>query len=253
MKFNDFYASLESLAPKSGSAVWDNDGVMVKPPVTDEVKKVLVALDPTADAIRRAAEGKFDVLLTHHPLIFKGMKRLTGEDTVSNRVLTALAENVAVVSLHTRLDAAVGGVNDVLLALTGAHPAGTFGDEDDPTLGRLGELDSPVSVRDFALKLKVKLGCDSIRVYGDGEVKKVAVLGGSGKDFIIPALVSGADVFVTGEVGYNTAESAAEAGLCIIEAGHYHTEVPVCERMAEYVRSLGIEAEVFAASPYRDL
>ena len=81
----------------------------------------------------------------------------------------------------------------------------------------------------------------------------MAVLGGSGKDLISSAAKAGADVFVTGESGYNAAEAAAESGLCIIEAGHYHTEAPVCKVLADHVRGLGLEAEIFEYSPYVDM
>ncbi|MBR5447504.1 MAG: Nif3-like dinuclear metal center hexameric protein, partial [Clostridia bacterium] len=87
----------------------------------------------------------------------------------------------------------------------------------------------------------------------EGRVKTVAVLGGSGKDLISSASKAGADVFVTGESGYNAAETAAEAGLCIIEAGHYHTEAPVCRVLADHVKNLGLEVEIFEYSPYVDM
>ena len=140
MEFTDFYKSLEELCPSEKSAVWDNDGVMLAPLGRDEVSRVLVSLDPTEKAIRYAAENGFDTLLTHHPLIFKGLKSITGADTVSSRVLTALSSGVKVVSLHTRLDAARGGVNDVLLSLCGAEYTRDFGDAESPDIGRVGKL-----------------------------------------------------------------------------------------------------------------
>ena len=250
MKFKDFYASLEALAPREGSAAWDNDGVMVKLPDKNEVERVLIALDPTEKAIKYAAQGGFDVLLTHHPLIFKGLKSLSGEDTVSSRVLSALGAGVTVVSLHTRLDSARGGVNDALLDAAGATVCGVFGDADDPEIGRLGEYSSPMDVTVLAERIKEATGAPFVRVYGTGEVKKAAFLGGSGKDFVVPAMAAGADVLVTGEVGYNAAEAAAEAGLCIIEAGHYHTEAPVCSVLKDHVDSLGLYAEIYEYCPY---
>ena len=108
-------------------------------------------------------------------------------------------------------------------------------------------------MRELALRVKTALGCGSVRVYGAGKAKTVAVLGGSGKDLITSAAKAGADVFVTGESGYNAAEAAAESGLCIIEAGHYHTEAPVCRVLADHVKSLGLDAEIFEYSPYVDM
>lgn len=252
MRFDELYKKLEEIAPRELSAPWDNDGVMCRSPRTDAVDKVLVALDPTAKAIKYAVDGGFDVLLTHHPLIFKGLKSITGADVVSSRAILALSTGVSVVSLHTRLDAAEKGVNDALVRQIGLEPTGVFGDVEAPTLGRLAETDE-CDVADLANKVKTALGCESVRVTGEGKVKKVAVVGGSGKDFIIPAMAMGADVLITGEAGYNDTETAAEQGFCIIEAGHYHTEYPVCAALAEYVRSLGIKAEVFDACPYKNV
>lgn len=249
MRSRDFYSELEAFAPKTLSATWDNDGVMCRVPWKDEVKRVLVALDPTAAAIEYAAENGFDVLLTHHPLIFKGLKSLTGEDTVSYRTVKALACGVGVISLHTRLDAAQGGVNDALMAKLGIEVTGNFGDAEAPELGRLGELCCETDVRELALKVKNALGCGAVRVTGGGKVKKIAAVGGDGKDFIIPAMLCGADVLITGDAGYNAAEAAAEVGFTVIEAGHFHTEKPVCEVLAGYIRDMGIEAEVFDTCP----
>lgn len=249
MNFRDFYSELEMLAPKTLSAPWDNDGVMCRAPGKDEVNKVLVALDPTAAAIEYAAENGFDVLLTHHPLIFKGLKSLTGEDTVSYRTVKALASGVSVISLHTRLDAAEGGVNDALMAKLGIVVTEKFGDSEAPELGRLGELCCETDVRDLALMVKESLGCGSVRVTGNGKVKKIAAVGGDGKDFIIPAMLRGADVLITGDAGYNASEAAAEGNFVVIEAGHFHTEDPVCEVLARYIRDMGVEAEVFSTCP----
>ena len=252
MRFDEFYKEFEKIAPRELSAPWDNDGVMCLSPKTDDVRKVLVALDPTLGAIKYAAEGGFDVLVTHHPLIFKGLKSITGVDTVSSRAIFALSEGVSVVSLHTRLDAAENGVNDALVRQIGLEATGVFGDSEAPTLGRLAET-SECDVLELAEKVKKALSCESVRVAGDGKVRKIAFVGGSGKDFILPAMREGADVLVTGDVGSNDAEAAAEQGFCIIEAGHYHTEFPVCAIVAEYIKSLGLEAEVYAECPYRSI
>lgn len=252
MRFSEFYNELEKIAPPEFSAPWDNDGIMCLSPKTDKVEKVLVSLDPTSAAIKYAADGGFDVLVTHHPLIFKGLKSITGEDAVSSRAILALSEGVSVVSLHTRLDAAKNGVNDALVRQIGLEVAGVFGDSEAPTLGRLAEIDA-CDVFDLAENVKETLSCDSVRVSGKGRVSKVAVVGGSGKDFIIPAMLNGADVLITGDAGYNDTEAAAEQGFCVIEAGHYHTEFPVCAVLAEYIKSLGIYAEIYDECPYKNI
>lgn len=252
MTISEFYKALEHLAPKSLSAPWDNDGLMCTLSTDRDVKRVLVALDGTADAISAARVGGYDVLLTHHPLIFKGLKSVTGEDAVSARAILALSGGVSVISLHTRLDAADGGVNDALARRIGLEVIGKFGDSEAPEICRLcetAETDADI----LALRVKDALGCSAVRVYGNGNIKKIALLGGEGKDFIIPAIKAGADCLITGDAGYNACEAAAEGGFVIIEAGHYHTENPVCENLAEYVRSLGLECDVYERCPNRIL
>lgn len=250
MKLSEFYNALDSLAPRSLSASWDNDGLMCKAPANDEVQKVLVSLDATAGAIAKAVDGGYDVLVTHHPMIFKGLKSITGEDTVSSRAILALSGGVSVISLHTRLDAADGGVNDALATAVGLPVSAKFGDSETPELGRL--CDIPETDADtLALRVKNALGCSAVRVTGNGKIRKVAVVGGEGKDFIVPAIAAGADCLITGDAGYNASEAAAEGGFVIIEAGHYHTEVPVCENLAGYIRGLGITADVYNECPNR--
>ncbi len=249
MRFSNFYAFLEGLAPRELSAVWDNDGVMCLVDRDLDVKKVLVALDPTSSAIKYAAEKGFDVLLTHHPMIFKGLKSLTGTDTVSARTISALTNGVAVVSLHTRLDAVEGGVNDALMEALGIKVTGTFGDSEMPSLGRLGELEEMLDAAELAVRVRDSLGCDRVRVTGKGTVRCVAAVGGDGKDFVFPAIKAGADVLITGDAGYNICEAAAEDGFVIIEAGHFHTEAPVCRILTEKLRGIGLEAETFSTCP----
>ena len=252
MKLLELYKALELLAPKSLSAPWDNDGLMCTSSTDKEVKRVLVALDATSDEIKAACDGAYDVLLTHHPLIFKCLKSVTGEDTVSARAILALSGGVSVISLHTRLDAADGGVNDALARRIGIETVGKFGDSEAPEIGRLCECEK-TDADTFALRVKNALGCMAVRVYGHGNISKVAVLGGEGKDFIVPAVKAGADCLVTGDAGYNASEAAAEGGFVIIEAGHYHTEFPVCEALQTYVRELGLECDVYGKCPNRIL
>ena len=249
MRFSNFYAFLEGLAPRELSAVWDNDGVMCLGDRELDVKRVLVALDPTSSAIKYASDNGFDVLLTHHPMIFKGLKSLTGADTVSARTISALMDGVAVVSLHTRLDAAEGGVNDALMDALGIKVTGVFGDSEMPTLGRLGELEEAIDAADLALRVRDSLDCGRVRVTGKGTVRRIAAVGGDGKDFVLSAIKAGADVLITGDAGYNTCEAAAEDGFVIIEAGHFHTEDPVCRALAEKLRGIGLEAETFSTCP----
>ncbi len=249
MTLSELVRHFDTIAPRELSMSWDNDGVMFASDYSREIKRVLVSLDATDKALSYAIENGFDLLLCHHPLIFKGVKRVDGCDTVSSRLLKAIKNDIDIVSLHTRLDAAVNGVNDALAECIGLKTVGNFGDDECDSLGRICEIE-PMDVKDFALIVKSALGCDSVRLTGNGTVSRVALVGGDGKSFVSGAVKCGANVLVTGDAGYNVAEAAAESGLAVIEAGHFHTEFPVCRALAKYVSSLGLYAEVFRDCPY---
>jgi len=253
MTVGELYKALDEKYPKSLSCPWDNDGMMVCPDPDAEVKRVLVALDATAETLDHAVNGGFDVVVTHHPMLFRGLKSISPNSVHGRHVLKALQNGITVLSFHTRLDAAEGGVNDALCGALKLQPDGVFGDEEAPTLGRLVTLDPPVTAGKLAERLKTEFGFPMVRLNGDPDrlVKRLAVCGGDGKDFIYPALSAGADVFLTGDAGYNMAGEAAEEGIVTLEAGHYDTEFPVCYVLADVIRHLtGAEVGIFESCTY---
>ncbi len=253
MNVKTLHDELTKRWPKTLSAAWDNDGIMVSADVTAEVKRVLVALDASYATVKYAVENGFDTVITHHPMIFKGAKNVTPATLTGRRIVDALTNGVSVLSFHTRLDAAESGVNDELCRVLGFEPCETFGDDEMLTLGRIAEIPE-MTARDLAELVKSKLGCTAVRVNGDlsQTVTRVAFCGGDGKDFVYPALAAGCQAYITGDAGYNMAEDAAEDGLVTIEIGHYHSEAPVCRVIAEAVRELtGIEAEFVDSCGYR--
>lgn len=244
----EFYNRLCELYPSSLSASWDNDGLMCCHDKDAAVNKVLVSLDATEAAINYAKDNGFDLLLTHHPLIFRGIKELNDCHTVGRRLLCAVKAGISVISLHTRLDAGEKGVNHILASLLGLTDITFFGDSDCPTLGRIGSTDI-TSPEVFAKKIKDALKAPAVTAYISGPVHRVAVIGGAG-DLCDEAICAGADTLVTGECGYNKALDAAENGLNVFLAGHYFTEIPVCQRLKELSESLmGAKTEIFANIP----
>ena len=251
MKVRELYSALDALWPRTLSAEWDNDGLMCASDPEREAARAVVSLDATLPAILRAkATGA--VLVTHHPMIFRGTKTVVSGGAIPDRIIEAVRSGVAVMSFHTRLDAADDGVNDALAEKIGVAVSGKFGDEECPTIGRIGTLDAPVTQDEFARRVKNALGSPFVRVTGDAsrKVSKIAVVGGSGGDFIDAAAAVGADVLVTGECGYNRAEDGAETGkIAVLEAGHYHSEAPVLPVIAKALGELGIETEIFESYP----
>ncbi|MBQ4067061.1 MAG: Nif3-like dinuclear metal center hexameric protein [Clostridia bacterium] len=245
----DFYNALSDLYPTSLSSSWDNDGLMCCPSLDAPVKRVLVSLDATLEAIEYAKNGSFDLILTHHPLIFKGLSALNGLDLTGRRVISAMNAGISVISLHTRLDAGEGGVNDILASLLSLTDVKTFGDEDNPSLGRIGTT-TLCDHRDLAERIKEATGAPGVTVYACRPVSRVAVVGGGGGDLIRDALRAGADTIVTGESGYNKSLDAGECGINVFLAGHYFTEMPVCQRLSSLAKDLaGAEVEIFSALP----
>ena len=234
----ELYKELDARWPRALSCSWDNDGLMFCPDPNREVKRVMLALDATRASIAAAVQAGCDLLLTHHPMLFRGVKSLSPLDLSGSRIFDAWNGCVSVISLHTRLDAGDGGVNDALAAALGLRVVGKFGDEETPELGRICETDAPAEPLEFASRVRSALGAPAVQMTGDRPVCRVAVVGGDGKDFIRSAAAFGADTLITGAASYNTALDAAEDGLNIIEAGHYYTEAPVLADLARLCREL---------------
>ena len=253
MTVKELHEALSELYPKTLSCEWDNDGIMVSADPDAPVRRILVSLDAVTEAVRYAARNGFDLLLTHHPMLFRGVKSVTPDSVGGRRILAAAAGGVSVISLHTRLDAARGGVNDTLCRACGFEPSGFFGDEECPELGRYADV-KPMTGDYLAALVKEKLGCPAVRVTGTGSafIRRIGFCGGDGKDYLPAALAAGCGAYVTGDAGYNMAEDAAEEGLFTVEAGHWHTEEPVCRVLAETASALtGADIELWNSCAYR--
>ena len=232
---SEIYRHLNTVLPSSLSCDWDNDGLMVCAFPDKKVKKILLALDVTPAVAEYAVQIGAELVISHHPLIFSGIKHMDGHDGTSRKVISLLQNDIAVMSFHTRLDAADGGVNDILASLFSLSDVEKFGVDGD-TAARIGTLPKPMAFEDFCRLCKDILGAPSVcGAKGGDTVSRLAVLGGSGKDYIREAQKMGADTYLTGEVNYNYLLEAAENGLSVVTAGHYHTEDP---SLAFFVKTL---------------
>jgi len=236
MTVSELYQKLNEQIPPSLSCEWDNDGLLCCPDGGREVKRVLIALDVTEEAVERAASGGYDVIVSHPPLIFKGLKAITPEQYIAKKTIRLIRHGISVMSFHTRLDALSGGVNDRLAALLGIENAVPFGEEG---IGRIGDLPCEISAADFAARVKERLHAPVVQLGDAGlPVRRVAVLGGGGSDDAPLAQEAGADTYVSGEMKYHQLCDAPEAGMNLIEAGHFYTEQPVCERLRELLLAI---------------
>ena len=235
MKIKELYAELNEKYPTALSCEWDNDGIMCADNLDNEVKNVLVALDVTESTVDYAIENGFDLIISHHPLVFSSQKSLVETKYTQRKLIKLIKAGVSVFSFHTRLDAVSGGVNDVLSNLIGLE--GAEADASDP-VGRIGYLSDEIELSTFAENIKTKLGTPVVLFNGNKAVKKVYVVGGDGKDLISRAIATGCDTLLTGRVSYNTLIDARDMGLNIVEAGHFFTENPVCSKIKDDVLSI---------------
>ncbi len=147
------YDALEARLPRSLSCDWDNDGLSCCPDPEAPVRGVLVTLDPSEDAVVAAEERGCNVILTHHPMLFRGIKAVDGENTMSRKVISLVKKGISTMAFHTRLDAVAGGVNDVLAARLGLVDVIPFGDDGNPAgqpIGRMGYLPVEMTLEAFA-------------------------------------------------------------------------------------------------------
>lgn len=243
MTVTELYHALDAAIPRSLSCDWDNDGLMCCPLPEREVRRVLIALDITEEVVDDAIEGGFDVILSHHPIIFKGLRAVEPSNAVARKTIKLIRNGIAAMSFHTRLDALAGGVNDVLAARLGLHNTVPFGDDPIP-IGRVGELESPMSPEAFAEQVKLALHVPAVSLAdAHRPVHRVAVLGGSGSDDLSAAMAAGADTYVSGNLKYNQMVDAPDEGINLIEAGHFYTEQPICYHLADMVKAFDGEIE----------
>ncbi len=254
----DILTYLETLAPRSMKMEWDNVGLLCGRK-DRAVKKILVALDPFRNVIEEAMEEKADLIVTHHPLIFRDNLMALNEDTETGRCLLTLAENgIAAINAHTNLDVAPGGINDVLAQSLGLshievlNPEGLDAQGRPYGLLRAGLVEEQ-SVADFLSQVKSRLHCEGLRyVDGGSPVRKVAVGGGSCADGMWEALEAGCDTFVTADVKYNQFRTAFELGLTLIDAGHFHTENPTMPILAGKLQAAFPELSVKFSEKHTD-
>lgn len=243
----DILSFLETLAPANLKMEWDNVGLLCGSKNT-EVTKILVALDPFEGVCKEAADIGAQLIVTHHPLIFRAPSTITDETSVGRSIMFLCRHGISAVNAHTNLDVAPGGVNDVLAEKLGLQNITALEDG----LLRTGDI-TEQSLESFLASVKEKLGCQGLRYVSGGKpVKQVAVGGGSCAGEMMDALAAGCDTFVTSDIKYNQFWDAQDLGLNLIDAGHFHTENPVVAVLAEKLRAAFPEIEVKISETHTD-
>lgn len=252
----DVLTFLNTVAPPSMRESWDSVGINCGR--TDrEVRRILVALDPFEEVCLEAKENDVQLLITHHALIFRpGF--VTDENVWGKNVLFLIENGITHINAHTNLDYAPGGVNDILaqtLGLADIHvisPAGTDATGSEWGLLRGGTVPRQ-PLEDFLAHVKAQLDCPGLRYISGGKpVQRVAVGGGACAGELRQVIAAGFDTFVTADVKYNQFRDAMDAGINLIDAGHFHTERPVCQMLARKLQQAFPQIQVLVSKKQAD-
>ena len=236
MKVRDLLAHIDSFAPFSLAEEWDNSGLQVGT-LTADISKIAVCLDATVKAVSEASAQGCNVLLTHHPLIFRPMKRVSDESEQGRTVIEAVKCEVNIIAAHTNWDKAPGGVNDTLAALLGLRDIEPLGD-----FGLVGRLKAALSPDELLNRVKVAWRLSSIDCYGHpAEILRVALCGGSGAEFWRAAKTHGADIYLTADMKYHELSDAVNEGLSIGLINHGEMERATIPELAKKISQCGVE------------
>ncbi|MDR2908888.1 MAG: Nif3-like dinuclear metal center hexameric protein [Oscillospiraceae bacterium] len=251
-KVKDFYDAINTLAPFSLALKWDNSGLLLGSGDMP-VKRALAALDATRAVIEEAKALGAQLLITHHPVIFEPLRSIVA----SSPVWEAIRAGLAVISAHTCLDIARGGVNDALAKRLGLNniEALSLGEADScpEGMGRIGELPRALSPAELAGHVKESLCAAGLKyVPGAENISRVALCGGAGADYIGEAISAGAKALVTADCRHHQLLEAKGKGFTLIDAGHYATEAVVLPFFAAALRNILPGAEIIQAKSCAD-
>lgn len=239
MKCEEIITLLQQQSPEYYACDWDNVGLLVGDS-QKEVKKIYIALDATEETIAEAVTFGADMLLTHHPMIFKGLKKVNAEDFTGKRVLSLVRADIAYYAMHTNFD--VKGMADLaaermqlrdckVLEVTCEDEQGVQG------IGKIGNLPEIMDVKACAALVKEAFHIEQVKVFGDLDagVTTAAICPGSGKSVINEALKNKVQILITGDIDHHEGIDAAAQGMAVIDAGHYGIEKIFIPYMKQYL------------------
>ena len=241
MKCKQIMETIEKGYPPSAALSFDNVGLLAGS-AEKEIRRVYLALDATTQVIEHAAKWGADMLVSHHPLIFSPLKRVTEEDFIGSRIIRLVRGDISYYAMHTNYDVmGMARLSGNVLGLLDTRAldvtmSGEGGVEEG--IGRVGTLPKEMTLRECCGYVKHKLKLETVNVYGnlDLRVGRLAISPGSAKSAIRPAIEKGAQVLVGGDIGHHDGVDAWERGLAVIDAGHYGTEYMFLEDMERFLR-----------------
>ena len=236
MKVKDIISTIESFAPLSIQERWDNSGLCVGSP-EDEVHSVLLGLDCTPELVDEAIACGADMIVTHHPLIFSGLKNISPENMVGAAVIKAIKAGISIYAAHTSADKVLAGGSGAMAARLGLTDVEILDEDGDGTgLGVVGNLPEPLPAEEMTRLVKEKFGLKVLKSSRplEGMISRVAMCGGSGRSLIGAAMKSGAQLYVSGDISYH--DFFTEKGFMIMDIGHYESEIEIVDILFSLIK-----------------
>ena len=241
MLLREIINSIESVAPRSAQEEWDNSGMQVGDTERD-ITSVLLTTDITETVVSEAITRDCQLIISHHPLLFHGLKQVCGQTPQARIVEMAIKNNIAIYSAHTNLDSVEGGINTKLaekLGLTDIRLLTESG------LGAIGQLTKPMNYLDFIEHIRDILESTYVRYTRPvkDQIQTVALCGGSGAEFIETAIEQGADVYLTADVKYHEFQDA-DGRIGLIDIDHWISERHARDIFAGILAPLGVKTYI---------
>lgn len=240
MKCDHIIKRLEQEVPLSLAEHWDNPGLQVGRR-DREVHKIYLALDATDQVLAHCVESGAELLITHHPLLMEGLKKINGDDFHGRKILTMVENRISHYAMHTNYDVAwMGKLCSEYLQMRDPEPleeTDVDADGENIGIGTVGNLPKKMTVRECCEHVKQAFSLEHVKVFGDleKEVQRAALCPGAGKSLVGAALSKQADIYITGDIGHHDGIDGVDQGLVIMDAGHYGVEHVFIAQMKEFL------------------
>jgi dinuclear metal center YbgI/SA1388 family protein len=246
MKIADLIKWFEEWANPAWQESWDNCGWQIEPGILSQPARVLVCLTPTLAVMEEAIKCSANLIFAHHPLIFTPPKSLCSGSPITEMIRLAFAHNIGVYTAHTNFDQVEDGTADVLaqiLQLQEVRPI--VPTQESLGYGRVGNLKPTLTLQQLLTLIETKLCPPKLIISPDADlhqsISRVAVLGGSGAGFISSVVKTGAEVYLTSDCKFHQFQESRDRNLILIDTGHYASERPACQRLAEKFQNLNLD------------
>ena len=228
-KVKDITTVIEQFAPLSIQEGWDNSGLCIGSPDAP-VTSILLGLDCTPELVDEAIACGADMIVTHHPLIFSGLKKITPDNIVGEAVIKAIKAGISIYAAHTNADKVIAGVSGAMAARLSLENVQILDEDGEGTgLGVVGDLPEPISAEEAIALVKDRFSLKAIRTSRplEGKISRVARCGGSGGSLISAAVRSGAQLYISGDISYHN--FFTKEGFMIMDIGHYESEIEIVD------------------------